>query len=144
MGREATSGDTVTVHFTGKLEDGTVFDTSREREPLQFEVGADEVIDGFDSAVEGMQVGESREAELRPGEAYGERDDELVFPVPRSQLPDGFDPEEGDEVAVEAEDGREIPGRVAEVDDDSVTLDLNHPLAGRVLRFEIELVDVDG
>ncbi len=144
MGREATSGDTVTVHFTGKLEDGTVFDTSREGEPLQFEVGADEVIDGFDSAVEGMQVGENREAELPPEEAYGERDDELVFPVPRSQLPEGFDPEEGDEVAVEAEDGREIPGRVAEVDDDSVTLDLNHPLAGRVLRFEIELVDVSG
>lgn len=144
MGREASSGDTVTVHFTGKLEDGTVFDTSREGEPLQFEIGADEVIDGFDRAVKGMEVGENREAELQPEEAYGERDDELVFPVPRSQLPEGFDPEEGDEVAVEVEDGREIPGRVTRVEEDSVTLDLNHPLAGRPLTFEIELVDVRG
>lgn len=142
MGREATSGDTVRVHFTGKLEDGTVFDTSREGEPLQFEIGADEVIGGFERAVEGMEVGENREAELQPDEAYGERDEELVFPVPRNQLPEGFDPEVGDEVAVEIEDGREVPGRVAEVDDDSVTLDLNHPLAGRPLTFEIELVDV--
>lgn len=142
MGHEATSGDTVRVHFTGKLEDGTVFDTSREGDPLRFEIGADEVIDGFERAVEGMEVGENREAELQPDEAYGERDEELVFPVPRDQLPEGFDPEAGDEVAVEIEDGREVPGRVAGVDDDSVTLDLNHPLAGRSLTFEIELVDV--
>ncbi len=142
MEREATSGDTVRVHFTGKLEDGTVFDTSREGDPLRFEIGADEVIDGFERAVEGMEVGENREAELQPDEAYGERDEELVFPVPRNQLPEGFDPEAGDEVAVEIEDGREVPGRVAEVEDDSVTLDLNHPLAGRSLTFEIELVDV--
>lgn len=143
MGREATSGDTVAVHFTGKLEDGTVFDTSREGDPLQFEIGADQVIDGFERAVEGMEVGETREAELRPDEAYGDRDDELVFPVPRGQLPDGFDPEVGDEVAVEVEDGREVPGRVSEVDDETVTLDLNHPLAGRPLTFEIELVEVE-
>lgn len=142
MGRDATSGDTVRVHFTGKLEDGTVFDTSREGEPLQFELGADEVIDGFERAVEGMQVGETREADLAPEEAYGQRDDELVFPVERGQLPEGFDPEVGDEVAVEVQDGREIPGRVTEVDEDAVTLDLNHPLAGRPLRFEIELVEV--
>lgn len=142
MGREATSGDRVTVHFTGKLEDGTVFDTSREGDPLEFEIGADEVIGGFERAVEGMEVGESRETDLQPEEAYGERDDELVFPVPRSQLPGGFDPEVGDEVGVEVEDGREVPGRVSAVDDESVTLDLNHPLAGRPLTFEIELVDV--
>lgn len=142
MGSEATSGDTVAVHFTGKLDDGTVFDTSREGEPLTFEVGADEVIDGFDRAVRGMEVGETREARLEPGEAYGERDDELVFPVSRDQLPDEFEPEVGDELAVEIDDGREVPGRVAEVDDDTVTLDLNHPLAGRPLTFEIELVEV--
>lgn len=142
MGSEASSGDTVSVHFTGKLEDGTVFDTSREGDPLQFEVGADQVIDGFDRAVRGMEVGETREAELDPDEAYGERDDQLVFPVSRDQLPDGFDPEVGDELAVEIEDGREVPGQVAEVADDTVTLDLNHPLAGRSLVFEIELVDV--
>lgn len=142
MGREATSGDTVEVHFTGKLEDGSVFDTSREGEPLQFEMGADEVIDGFERAVEGMEVGESSVTELQPGEAYGERDEELVFAVSRGELPDGFDPEVGDEVAVEIEDGREIPGRVADLDEDTVTLDLNHPLAGRPLTFEIELVEV--
>lgn len=144
MGREAKSGDTVSVHFTGRLEDGTVFDESREGDPLQFEVGADQVIDGFDRAVAGMEVGESREAELDPEEAYGQREDELVFAVPRERLPEGFDPEVGDELAVEIEDGREVPGRVAEVSDDAVTLDLNHPLAGRSLVFEIELVDVEG
>lgn len=144
MGREATSGDTVSVHFTGKLEDGTVFDTSREGDPLQFEVGADEVIDGFDRAVHGMEVGDTVDAQLEPGEAYGERDDELVFPVSREQLPDGFEPEVGDELAVEIDDGREVPGRVAEVAEDSVTLDLNHPLAGRPLTFEIELVEIQG
>lgn len=144
MGREATSGDTVAVHFTGKLDDGTVFDTSREGDPLTFEVGADEVIDGFDRAVRGMEVGETRETRLEPDEAYGARDDELVFPVSRDQLPDEFVPEVGDELAVEIDDGREVPGRVAEVDDDTVTLDLNHPLAGRPLTFEIELVEVQG
>lgn len=144
MGSEATSGDTVAVHFTGKLDDGTVFDTSREGDPLTFEVGADEVIDGFDRAVRGMEVGETRETRLEPDEAYGERDDELVFPVSRDQLPDGFEPEVGDELAVEIDDGREVPGRVSEVDADTVTLDLNHPLAGRPLTFEIELVEVGG
>lgn len=144
MGREASAGDTVSVHFTGKLEDGTVFDTSREGEPLEFEVGADQVIDGFDRAVRGMEVGESAEAELEPAEAYGERDDQLVFPVSRDELPADFEPEVGDELAVEIENGREVPGRVAEVSDDAVTLDLNHPLAGRSLVFEIELVDVGG
>lgn len=143
MGREASAGDRVAVHFTGKLQDGTVFDTSREGDPLEFEVGADEVIDGFDRAVRGMEVGESREAELDPEEAYGERDDDLVFEVSRDHLPEGFDPEVGDELTVEIEDGREVPGRVAEVGGETVTLDLNHPLAGRPLIFEVELVDVD-
>lgn len=142
MSREAQSGDRVQVHYTGTLDDGTVFDTSREGDPIEFELGTGEVIEGFDRAVNGLEVGETREVELDPEEAYGHRSDELVIDVDRDELPDDLDPEVGQTLAVEGADGEERAAWVAEVGEDSITVDLNHPLAGRSLTFEVELVEL--
>lgn len=140
---KAAEGDSVTVHYTGKLEDGTVFETSKEREPVSFEIGADEVIPGFEAAVEGLEPGESAEATLPPEQAYGPRSDERVLPVPRSELPEEMDPEPGDELEVRLENGQTAPARVKQTDEETVTLDLNHPLAGHELTFEVELISID-
>lgn len=140
MAREAQSGDRVQVHYTGTLDDGTVFDSSREGEPIEFELGTGEVIQGFDRAVTGLEVGDSREVELEPEEAYGQRSDDLVIDVDRSDLPEDLDPEVGQTLAVEGADGEEMAAWVAEVGEESITVDLNHPLAGRELTFEVELV----
>lgn len=142
MSREAQSGDRVQVHYTGTLDDGTVFDTSREGDPIEFELGTGEVIEGFDRAVNGLEVGETREVELDPEEAYGHRSDELVIDVDRDELPEDLDPEVGQTLAVEGADGEERAAWVAEVGEDSITVDLNHPLAGRSLTFEVELVEL--
>lgn len=140
----ARTGDTVEVHYTGSLDDGTVFDSSRDGDPLRFEVGSGQVIDGFDAAVRGMEEGERKEVNLEPDEAYGERRDDLVFDVGRDDLPDDFEPELGDRVAVEIAEGEEVTARVVETSSEAVTLDLNHPLAGRTLVFDLELVAVQG
>lgn len=142
MARQARTGDTVRVHYTGTLDDGTVFDSSREGDPIEFELGSGEVIDGFDDAVTGLEVGQTREVSLEPGEAYGERSDELVIEVDRDELPEDLDPEVGQTLAVEGGDGEEMAAWVAEVGEDAITVDLNHPLAGRSLNFEVELVDI--
>lgn len=138
----AGSGDTVKVHYTGRLDDGTVFDSSREREPLEFTLGSGQVIDGFDAAVAGMAVGETKEARLEAGDAYGLRRDDLLIEVPREQLPDSVAVEVGTRLQLQQPDGRAVPVTVSELDDASVTLDANHPLAGEALTFELELVDV--
>lgn len=138
----ATSGDTVHVHYTGRLDDGTVFDSSEGRDPLKFTVGAGQVIPGFDQAVNGMAPGDSKTVRIGPSDAYGERRDELVLDVPREQFPDDIDPEPGMELAVQSDGGRQLPVRVTDVRDDSVTLDANHPLAGEALTFEVTLVEV--
>jgi FKBP-type peptidyl-prolyl cis-trans isomerase 2 len=142
MTRQAKAGDVVAVHYTGRLEDGTVFDTSREGEPIEFEVGSGAVIEGFERGVEGMQVGEQREIRIAPENAYGERRDELELAVPREQLPEGFDPEVGQMLALQIAPGQQAIARIADVAGDSVTLDLNHPLAGQTLIFDIELVGI--
>jgi peptidylprolyl isomerase/FKBP-type peptidyl-prolyl cis-trans isomerase SlpA len=142
MTRQAKAGDVVAVHYTGRLEDGTVFDTSREGEPIEFEVGSGAVIEGFERGVEGMQVGEQREIRIAPEHAYGERRDELELAIPRAQLPDGFDPEVGQMLALQVAPGQQAIARIADVAGDSVTLDLNHPLAGQTLIFDIELVGI--
>lgn len=144
MAREAQSGDRVTVHYTGTLDDGTVFDSSRDGDPLRFEVGSGQVIDGFDEAVKGMEEGEQKEVNLEPDKAYGERREDLVFDVERDDLPENFEPELGDRVAVEITEGEEVTARVVDTSSDAVTLDLNHPLAGRTLIFDLELVAVQG
>lgn len=134
-GPVAQLGDTVSVHYRGTLDDGSEFDSSAGRDPLQFTVGAGQVIPGFDNAVVGMQVGEKKEVRLEPDDAYGERTDERVIAVPKEQAPEGL--EVGQQVML-----GQAPATVVEVTDEAVTVDANHPLAGQALTFEIELVGV--
>jgi len=137
-------GDTVKVHYTGTLTDGTVFDTSAEREPLEFTLGQGQLIPGFEKAVEGMSVGDSAEVDIPSDEAYGEAREDLVITVPKDQLPDDVEPQVGMQLQVNQQDGQPIPVRITEVGDENLTLDANHPLAGQDLKFEIELVEIAG
>jgi peptidylprolyl isomerase len=139
---QAKHGDTVKVHYTGRLEDGTVFDTSRDGRPLRFTIGDGKVIAGFEAAVQGMEPGQSRTTTLEPEAAYGERIEELVLEIDRAQVPDGLDPAVGQQLQVRQEDGEAVPVMVAEVTEETITLDANHPLAGKSLVFDIELVEI--
>jgi len=140
---QAKSGDTVHVHYTGKLKDGTVFDTSEGRDPLTFELGKKMVVPGFENAVTGMEVGEKKTVSFPSEEAYGPRMDQLVFTVPRENLPPGYDPQQGQMLRMETKDGRQMDVMVMEADDAGVRLDANHPLAGKDLTFDVELVEID-
>lgn len=139
----AKKGDTVTVHYEGSLKDGTVFDSSRDRDPVSFKLGEGQLIPGFEKAVEGLAPGESTTAEVPPEEGYGPRRDEMVLAVEREQLPDDLDPDVGQQLQMQQPDGNSMVVTVAEVSDSSVTLDANHPLAGKELVFDIELVDIE-
>ncbi|MFC4487726.1 MULTISPECIES: peptidylprolyl isomerase [Tepidiphilus] len=142
MNQAAKAGDTVQVHYTGKFDDGSVFDSSAGRDPLEFTVGSGQVIPGFEQAVEGMAVGQTKTVTIPAAEAYGDRVAEAVLQVPREQLPPDLEPEVGQQLVMQSRDGRQIPIVVVEVTEDSITIDANHPLAGRDLTFEIELVAV--
>lgn len=139
---KAKPGDTVRVHYTGKLDDGEVFDSSEDREPLEFTVGQGSVIPGFENAVEGMEPGEQKTETIPCEQAYGERRDELVIDVKREQLPSDLKPEVGQRLSVVQKSGQSIPVVVAAVDEDNVRLDANHPLAGEDLTFTIRLVEI--
>lgn len=136
----AKEGDTVRVHYTGTLDDGTVFDSSVDGEPLEFTVGEGEVIDGFDQAVLGMKPGESKTVHIPVDEAYGSYNDELVFDMERSKFPD--DVEVDDRFTLTRTDGQQISIKVIAVTESTVTVDANHQLAGEDLNFEIELVEI--
>ncbi len=138
----AKSGDTVAVHYTGSLADGTIFDSSREGEPLSFTIGVGQVIAGFNDAVEGMEIGESSTVTISAANAYGEYNEQFVITVPPADIPPEIEVEVGMDLQLHQEDGGAIPVRVTEVTDDHVTLDANHPLAGQNLTFEIELVSI--
>lgn len=139
---QAQSGDTVKIHYTGKLDDGTQFDSSSGRDPLEFQLGDGQVIRGFEDAVQGMAVGDSKDVSLEPDDAYGQRHEHLVQEVPRSALPDDLSPEEG--MALQATDpqGQVTQFAVIAVSADTITLDANHPLAGQTLHFNLELVAI--
>lgn len=138
----AKEGDRVAVRYTGKLPDGTVFDENRGADaPLEFTLGGGEVIPGFEQAVSGLALGSSKTVEIAPESAYGARDEELVIPV-RSEIFGDHKPEEGVEVALQGQDGTRFNGRVTKVEDETVQVDLNHPLAGQTLVFDVELVDI--
>ena len=139
---EAKSGDKVKVHYTGTLEDGTQFDSSAEREPLEFTLGEQQVIDGFDKAVAGMLAGEKKEVKLPPEEAYGPRYEELVLNVPKEQVPPDVDPKIGDQLELKHPSGQALVVTVTTVEDDHIMLDGNHPLAGQTLNFALELVEI--
>lgn len=139
---QAKSGDTVHVHYTGKLNDGSVFDSSEGRDPLTFQLGVGQVVPGFDKAVTGMEVGEKKTVTFPSDEAYGPRMDQLVFTVPRENLPQGYDPQVGEMLGMETKDGRQMQVLVIEADNAGVKLDANHRLAGEDLTFDVELVKI--
>ena len=142
MAQKAQQGDTVAVHYTGKLDGGEVFDSSRGRDPLEFEVGSGQVIAGFDQAVEGLEVGESREVRIEPDEGYGQPREDLVVDVERGQFPGDVDPEVGQQVHVQVAPGQNRVATITRIEDESIRLDLNHPLAGKALSFDVELVEI--
>ena len=142
MAEKAQQGDTVAVHYTGKLDNGEVFDSSQGRDPLEFKVGSGQVIAGFDEAVSGLEVGESREVRIEPEQAYGQPREDLVVDVERDQFPAEAEPAVGQQVQVQVAPGQNRVATIAEVADDSIKLDLNHPLAGKPLTFEVELVEI--
>lgn len=136
------AGDTVRIHYTGTLSDGTVFDSSEGRDPLEFTVGAGQIIAGLDSAMHGMAVGEAKTVEVPAAEAYGAHDPARMQDFPRARVPDEIPLEVGAALALRGPDGKSLQVRVAEVTDDVVVLDANHPLAGKDLSFAVELVEI--
>jgi peptidylprolyl isomerase/FKBP-type peptidyl-prolyl cis-trans isomerase SlpA len=139
---QANEGDEVQVHYTGKLEDGTIFDSSEDGEPLSFTIGENRVIPGFEEAVTGMEPGDSRTTEVEPEQAYGEHREDMVMEMDRDQIPGEVDPEVGQQLQLRLENGQTVPVLITALGEDTVTIDANHPLAGRKLIFEIEVVDV--
>lgn len=140
----AKNGDTVKVHYDGRLTDGTKFDSSEGRQPLEFEVGSGKVIKGFDDGVKGMSVGEKRTISIPADDAYGQKQEEMIIPFERKNFPPDIEPEVGMTLNMHSEDGNALPVVIAEVNPDTIILDANHPLAGKDLIFDIELVDVKG
>ena len=139
---QAKSGDTVKIHYTGTLDDGTQFDSSEGRDPLEFALGSGQVIPGFDNAVDGMTVGDNKTVTIPAGEAYGERHDQLVQQVPKDALPGEMEPEVGMQLQSQSPDGQIMNLVIVEVEEETITVDGNHPLAGQALTFAIELVEI--
>lgn len=147
---QAKEGDRVKVHYTGRLDDGSVFDSSECAEdecgcghgPMEFTIGAGEVIPGFDAGVIGLSVGESKTIHIPIEDAYGERIEEMVAEVPRGDLPPEMKPEVGQQLEVTQDDGQLFQVLVIDVNDEKITIDANHPLAGKALNFDIRLVEI--
>lgn len=142
MGQKAQQGDKVVVHYTGRLDDGEVFDSSQGRDPLEFEVGSGQVIPGFDQAVTGLEIGETREIRLDPEDAYGEPREDLLVDVERNQFPPDAEPAVGQQVQVQVAPDQNRVATIQEIGDETIKLDLNHPLAGKPLTFDVELVEI--
>lgn len=142
--QQAKQGDKVKVHYHGKLTNGDTFDSSEGREPLEFEVGAGSVIKGFDEGVTGMTVGEKKTVNIAVDDAYGPRNEEMIIDFPKDRLPQDMPLEEGMPLMMNNGSGQQFQVVVAEIKDDVVVLDANHPLAGEDLIFDIELVEIVG
>lgn len=140
----AKTGDTVKVHYTGRLDDDTVFDTSRGKSPLKFTIGEGNLIKGFEKGLIGMEVGEKKNLVIPPEEAYGQNDEKLTTKVSRSHLPDSVQPAIGMQLQVKQKDGSILMVWITGMDEETVTLDANHPLAGQTLNFDVELTDIAG
>lgn len=136
------NGKFVSVHYTGTLSDGMVFDSSQGRAPLNVKMGAGQLIAGFEAALLGMMVGENKTFTLEPDQAYGDRDESLTKIFERTGLPDGFEPEVGQTLSLQNAQGGQVPAQVTAMDERTVTVDLNHPMAGKALTFAIEVVNV--
>ncbi len=140
--RQAKYGDTVKVHYTGKLDDSTVFDSSEDREPLQFTIGNGQIIPSFEQSVVGMSPGESKTINIKSEDAYGGHNEEMVGVVGRDQFPSDVEPKVGQQFKVRGADGQTSVVTVTDVSESDVTLDANHPLAGKDLTFDIKLIDI--
>ena len=143
MSKVVESGQNASVHYVGTFDDGTEFDSSRSRgEPLIFEVGSGNMITGFSDAVVGMSVGDVKNVRLEPAEAYGEADPNALHKLPKSQFPSDFEPQVGSTVYGQTDTGEQMAAVIDSYDDDGIVLNFNHPMAGKALNFEIELVDI--
>lgn len=140
---KATKGKYVKLHYTGKYEDGEVFDSSSGCQPLEIQLGSNQVIPGFEQAIEGMGVNEKKTFTLKPSEAYGERQEELEQTFNRSDFPADFAPEIGQVLILQTAEHGQFPATVKGLEGESVYLDLNHPLAGRTLTFDIEVTEIN-
>lgn len=139
---EVTSGAKVAIHYTGTLEDGSVFDSSEGRDPLEFTVGSGMIIPGLDKALPGMSVGEKKKVTIAPEEAYGPRHDQAIMDVPRAEIPAEIPLEVGLQLQMSGPQGQPVPVTVTALTDESVTLDANHALAGKTLIFDFEVVSI--
>lgn len=139
---QAKHGDTVRIHYTGRLTDGTQFDSSDGREPLEFQLGSGQIIQGLDEQVQGMSVGDKQTVTIPADGAYGPHRPEGVQSVPRTQIPEGVDTSVGARLQATGSDGRAMTLTVVDTSDDAITVDANHPLAGKDLVFDVELVEV--
>ncbi len=144
MNQQAKKGDKVKVHYHGRLNDGTTFDSSQGRQPLEFEVGSGMVIKGFDDGVTGMSIGDKKTISIPAEDAYGQRQDEMVIEFPLNNFPPDITPEVGMTLNMHSENGQELPVVITNINEETITLDANHPLAGKDLIFDIELVDLKG
>lgn len=140
---EVKNNDNISLHYTGTLNNGERFDSSEGREPLSFEVGAGQVIPGFDKAVVGMKVNEQKKFTIPAAEAYGDLNEELVYEIPKDSIPADLNPEKGQRLVSNLSDGRQIPVTVTEVREETIMLDANHPLAGEDLTFDITIVSIN-
>ena len=139
---QAKAGTTVSIHYTGTLADGTTFDSSQGRDPLTFEMGAGQIIPGLEAALDGLSEGDTKTVTIPADQAYGPRNDQAMQQVPRDAVPDHIPLDLGTQLQVQTPDGQAMPVTVTEVSDTHVTLDANHPLAGKDLTFAVELVKV--
>ncbi|HKJ44820.1 MAG TPA: peptidylprolyl isomerase [Balneolales bacterium] len=135
-------GDTVKVHYTGKLDDESVFDSSKDREPIKFTLGQGQLIPGFEDAVLGMEPGDEKTVKIPVDKAYGPRRDDMLVTVNKSEFPENVDPEVGQSLQVSQADGKAFNVVVSDISEEEVTLDANHPLAGKELYFDIQLIEI--
>lgn len=138
----AKKGDTVRVHYTGKLENGDIFDSSEGKDPLEFEIGKNQVLKKFEDSVEGMTIGDKAEIHIPAVEAYGTRNEELVVKIPSDKLPDNLNPEVGMKLQMKTKDDQLIVVTIIDLSDDALTVDANHDLADKDLHFDVELVEI--
>jgi len=139
---QAKHGDMVKVHYTGRLENGMVFDSSKDRQPIEFTIGSGNVIPGFEKGIIGMEIGETKTITIPPEEGYGPRREELIVDVKRSDFPENITPAIGQQLQIRQPSGNFISVTITDMNEDVVTLDANHPLAGSTLVFDVELIEI--
>ena len=139
---EAKSGDTVKIHFTGKLQDETVIETSKDRDPLEFKIGDGNVIPGLEQGVIGMAAGDKKTIAISPEDAFGQPQEDLLVDINKSEFPKDVELKAGAYLNIESSDGKEFKAKVVEIKEEMVTLDANHPLAGATINYDVELIEI--